>query len=226
MAYKTQSSSVSEPVNPYRISKDSVKLSHFKDARLYDADIHEEGWEVPKSEAKREQKRWLRSVRRKPGMELFRIPTQEIIEEVQNDNGGVDLIRRLVPKHSKQANGEEIKNDDGTITIYKRLEQKSTTQPQKKIHAKPKFGNKKFTAQHDDSDDHVVKMFTFNMGREIAQCRNALNLTQAQLAQKINVDVAMIRNIELGDLISFNSEDPMVRALAKALGKDHISYQA
>ena len=68
-------------------------------------------------------------------------------------------------------------------------------------------------------------MFTDKMGKEISRIRNNLGITQVDLGKKINVDAGTIRDIELGGLITFNSEDVMVKSLAKALGLPSIKYQ-
>lgn len=76
-----------------------------------------------------------------------------------------------------------------------------------------------------DDENFRAKFFTEKMGRDIRNLRNSLQLTQADLAKKINVSTNVIKNIEHGGLITFHPEDLMVKSLAKALGVTSIKYQ-
>ncbi len=75
-----------------------------------------------------------------------------------------------------------------------------------------------------DDVDFRPKMFTEKMGRQLAQKRNELGLTQAELGKKINVTANMIRNIELGGLISYNPADVLVKNLIKTLELGSLEY--
>lgn len=191
--------------NPYRMNRRDVRISHFKDARIYDSDINEPGWQIPTWVARKKYRQWLRSIRKIPGWEGFRRAPREIIQIIEDEEGNTYVIRKLVPY---KVYGPATHHKEAGKNSNKRL------MPQSKDKG----------VRYDD-ENFRPKMFTEKMGREISQLRTSLDLTQAELGKKINVDANMIRNIELGGLITFNSEDMMVKNLAKALGIPSIKYR-
>lgn len=195
--------------NPYRMNRNDVKITDFYDARIYDPQA-EEGFTVPRYYAKKMYYAWLNNVRKNPGWEGFRRPPILVTEEVEKEDGSTYVIRKWISWSELNHTNEKIMKFDAA----KNKNVPHKLEPQSRIRG-AKLGDEHFKA----------KMFTGVMGKNIAQLRNSLNMTQADLAKKINVDTPMIRDIELGDKITFNSEDIMVKNLAKALGIKSISYQ-
>jgi len=195
--------------NPYEMDRHLVRACHFYDARIYEPDI-EAGFIVQRWYAKRMYKRWLRSIRKIPGWEGFRRPPVMMTEEVERNDGSTFVIRKWVPWSKANASTETILRHDAN----KNRNVPHRLAPQSRVKG-AQFGDENFRA----------KLFTGAMGKHISQLRNSLDMTQLDLAKKINVDVAMVRNIELGGLITFNSEDVLVKNLAKVLGVMTIQYQ-
>ena len=191
--------------NPYSMPRRQVQAEHFADARLYDQSITEPGWEVPYARAKQEYNKWLNRVRRQPGWEKFRVPPREPREPRPDHTEGqvvtVTVVDRTVPT------GRYVAPTHSNMSTQKQ------TVAQSKV---------KGATIEDDA--YRARVFTERMGKEIAQTRTALNLTQAQLAKQINVDANMIRQIELGGSVPFNPEDLLTRSLAHALKLTHIAY--
>ncbi|QGR54116.1 helix-turn-helix family protein [Moumouvirus maliensis] len=194
-------------LDPYKMNPHDVRIHHFKDARLFDSSIknNDASWQVQDCYARKKYNQWLKAVRRQQGWEGFRRPLVEIMQEVEDEYGNIVVFRKKVPYKSTQPR---------TVVARDSSRNKSTYLPQSKE-----------KGVNVDDTNFRPRMFTEKMGREISNLRNKLGLTQADLAKKINIDVNMIRNIEMGGLISFNSQDPMVRLLAKELGVPSIKYQ-
>uniref|UniRef100_A0A6C0LU26 HTH cro/C1-type domain-containing protein n=1 Tax=viral metagenome TaxID=1070528 RepID=A0A6C0LU26_9ZZZZ len=76
-----------------------------------------------------------------------------------------------------------------------------------------------------NDEESKPKFFTKKMGKQIIQFRNQLNLTQTELAKKIDVDPTIIRDIELGDIVIYNNNNPFIKRLAWILGLSSIRYQ-
>lgn len=188
-------------MDPYRMNARDVTRRHFRDARLYDQDINEIGWEVQRWFARKKYNEWLRSVRRRDGWRDFRRPIIVYTDDDYDD----DTYR--------------FRN---TSTRIPSTIQRKNYQPNRRAH---NLALSRVRGARPDDEDYRAKMFTTKMGREISKIRSEKGLTQVQLAQKINVDSNMIRNIELGGLITFNPDDPMVRTLARELGLSYIKYQ-
>jgi DNA-binding XRE family transcriptional regulator len=197
-----------EYINPYNMNRHYVQICHFEDARFYDPDLDEAGWKVPHRKARREYRKWLLLVRRIPGWENFRRPFREIDEEIIDDDGNICIIRKLVPVRN-------CRNE----TIHRQILSKN---PNRRGRLLPQSRDKGIKVT---DENFRPRMFTEKMAKEISQIRNNINLTQVDLARKINVDAQIIRNIELGGLVTFNSEDIMVKELAKVLGIPSIKYQ-
>jgi len=195
--------------DPYKMDPYDVKMEDFRDARLYDSSIREAGWEVPRAFAIQKYKEWLRTVRSWQGMQNFRRTFKEVLQETQDDEGNVIIIKKYIP--IKQNNF--IPNQTNK-TVKNVVFNKNVTI------AQSKDKGVKIT-----DEDFRPRLFTDKMGMEIAELRNKAGLTQAELAMKINVTANMIRNIELGGLIPYNPQDIMVKSLAKVLGVPSIKYQ-
>lgn len=198
--------------DPYDMDRHDVRAKYFNDARLYDDNINGSGWKIDNQSARTKYRQWLANVRREPGWEGFHRPPREVIEEVEGDDGKSYTIRKIVPY---RVPGVPYR---APYTIGNRRE----TSKNRKT---PMLPQSKVKGATIDDENFRAKMFTLTMGKEIAQLRNHLGLTQVELAKKINVDAPTIRNIELGGLVTFNSEDKMVKELARALNVPSIKYQ-
>lgn len=221
-------------INPYMMNHSQVRLGHFCDARLYDSDITEPGWSIPKRIAKQKYQKWINSVRKNPGWENFRRKFCPILEEEEGIDQEGNIYTTMVRKHipmNKLTDDEVWKRFNGDVIVRKlpviekktiELMSRKDLTRNKKSHVLPQSRDKGI----DISDeDFRPKMFTEKMGREISQIRTKLGLTQSDLGKKINVESNTIKNIEIGGIVTFNPEDAMVRALARALDVPSIKYQ-
>lgn len=198
-----------ELVDPNQIDRHCVTLKHFYDARLYDEDIVEDGWAVGKHWAKSNYRKWICQIRQEKGWYGFHRPPYEHPEEYEDDQGRRFLVRKIIPYNLPGLPHKEPYYSE----IYREIKGKNRNQ------IKPRV--KRLTL---DDEDYRAKIYTGKMGQEIARLRNSLDLTQAQLAMKINVDTATIRNIELGGYVTFNPQDVLTRELARALNVPSIKY--
>lgn len=190
--------------NPYRMNPFEVLKADFREARLYDDDIVEPGWRVQPYVANRKYRKWLHDARQQPGMRGLRrsfIPHDDEADENGNQRTATKNVS-FVTRPQSISQSLPRGNRNGRLLPQSRVKG-----------AKP------------GDDDFKAKMFTVTMGQEIATLRTAKKMTQADLAKKLNVDAPMIRNIEKGGLITFNSEDVMVKEMAKVLGVLSIKYQ-
>ena len=181
-------------IDPYKLPRNIVTVDHFLDARLYDDKLEGSGWTVPRSRAKAAYDKWLRYVRSKNGWEDFRRPLRNVVEEIEEEDGSITYNVIQVPHSSKLPNVVRRSN-------------KFSQQPTQK-----------------EQDDTKPRIFTPNMGKEISRRRLSQGMTQFDLAKKINVDVSVIRDIELGGIIQYQLSDPMVKKLANAIGLSSIKY--
>lgn len=188
--------------NPYKMPRNAVRIRHFRNARVYDGDA-EKGFEVQRWFARKMYNAWLREVRKNPDWKNFRRNRRPVYVE-EEDEAGV-VFKRMTP----HATGEVFAKKDGN---------KNPTRSTATAQSKDKGVSVEDT-------DFRPRMFTEKMGREIAQLRNNMSLTQADLAKMINVYAGTIRDIEAGGLVAFNPEDVVVKSLAKALGVASIKYQ-
>lgn len=203
-----------ELVDPYKLDRVDVKAKYFNDARLYDDDITESGWKINNKQSRSKYRNWLSNVRSDPEWSGFRRAPIEITEEIHTDDGKTFTVKKTVPYRIPGTVYTAPSGSHTTNNTNNSRNKRNTLLPQSRVKG----------ANFDD-EDFRAKMFTSTMGKRIAQLRNGLGLNQSDLAKKINVDVATIRNIELGGLIGFNSEDKMVKELAKALEVASIKYQ-
>ena len=197
-------------LNPYKMNPFEVRKADFREARLYDDEISEPGWSVQAYFANKKYRRWLYKTRQQPGMKgLRRTFVAHYDESDENDANGANEAQSI-PIISKPQTSQTY------FQPYSRPSSRNHNQrllPQSRVKgAKP------------GDDDFKAKMFTSKMGTIIGALRQQKNITQVDLALKLNVDAAMIRNIEKGGLITFNSEDVMVKEMAKVLGVPSIKY--
>lgn len=215
--------------DPLKMDPNRVNCSYFRDARLYDSDTCF-GFQVQHGVAKHNYERFKREVRKRPGWAGYRRPPKVVYEEVEDLDEFDDPIseRYVVRKvifpsvpglRTPPPIIEVVRHVPHWVNVIRLPPPKKSTTKNPIIHTRVhgKYGN-------EDDIDHP-RMFTLKMGKEVARLRTGLGLTQAQLASKINVDANYIRNVELGDILSFNSEDVVVKKLASALGVPSIKYQ-
>ena len=220
-------------VNPYKMNPYDVKPWHFRDARLYDKQIKESGWEIQRSHANKKYRQWVCKIRKFPEMRNFhRLMTEIVVNEpyyyYDNNSELVEDTRPVIKVISmtNYLKGEEesVKRGyavpTGTVVFKKETNN---------IHVVPKeitdVAQSVEKGVKIDDPNYIPKMFTETMGRYISQTRNSLGLTQAQVAKKINVDSNTIKNIEKGGLVSFNAGSDLVKNLSRVLNLPTINYQ-
>ena len=171
-----------------------IHMQDFTDARIYDKEA-EPGYQIPRHCAKKHYRAWLKGARQNHGWENFRVGYK--------------------PKPFSM-------QDRDTMVFH------ANTTDKAEAVVVPKTSNTGILSQQPgmkiDDEDFRAKKFTARMGQEIARRRVDLDLTQAELAKKINVETGIIRDIERGDIIFFNPSDTMVLSLAKALSMPSIKY--
>lgn len=187
-------------VDPYYINIHSVKPFHFRDARIYDPEIKESGWQISARSAQKKYRNWLTNVRSRDGFYLFRRIIYEPRDISTNDNDSV-----VFRSHN---------NNNNMMAVMRNTSPNS----HKTILSSRNYG------MLPDDNEFIPKMFTEKMGREISSLRNQKNMTQTELARILNIDSGIIRNIELGGMVHFNPNDAMVISLARALGVASIKY--
>lgn len=232
--------SYDEFVDPYDMYRHDVKAAHFKDARIYDNDLVGSDWQVPKHMARTNYKKWLARVRHEPEWVGFHRSPREVMEEFEGEDGKWYTVKKVIPyivpglpfvPAYNVGRPREI-TAKGRANRANHLKQSGSTNPSTETVNHQTSSNKsgpllpqsRVKGARIDDEEFRAKMFTMTMGKEISKQRNALGMTQAELAKAINVDAATIRNIELGGLITFNSEDKMVKELARALNLPSIKY--
>jgi DNA-binding XRE family transcriptional regulator len=207
-------------LDPYKMNPHLVHISHFQSAFLYDPEA-EPGFKVSRSVAKQKYNQYKQRIRSKEGWKNYRKPPHIIYEEVKEGNR-IGIIKRTV-----------YMKVPGSLLPEFTIEKVLTVPRGAAFIRLPKEDLKKDyqieaeatnPLEADDKTSVAPKMFTLHMGREIARLRNELHLTQAELAMIVNVDANYIKNVEIGDLITFNPEDVIVRKLARALGIFAIKY--
>lgn len=206
--------------DPYKMNPHLVHISHFQPAFLYDPEA-EPGFKVLRYVAKQKYNQYKQRIRSKEGWKNYRKPPHIIYEEVKERNR-IGIIKRtiylkvpgsLLPEFTI----EKVLSVPKGATFIKLPKE----DPKKDLLIEAEVTN---PLEADDKTSVAPKMFTLHMGREISRLRNELHLTQTELAMIINVDTNYIKNVEIGDLITFNPEDVIVRKLARALGITVIKY--
>jgi DNA-binding XRE family transcriptional regulator len=211
--------------NPYNMDWNKVKVAHFKSARHNDPE-EEKGFVYQKSQARRYYRRWLKTVRQQEGWADFR---REENTPSYNPLANSTIIPGRYVKNPET--GEWVLRTELNQIMTKLHDQKRNQYNQNRKMNRSSNSNAKFLPQSTvkgvsiDDDEFRPKLFTHRMGQQISQIRHSLKMTQSELAKKINVEANVIRNIELGGLITFNSEDSMVINLAKALELPSIRYE-
>jgi DNA-binding XRE family transcriptional regulator len=187
--------------NPYEMSRRDVAIKHFRDARIYDEQA-QEGFQVTSHFAKQKYHEWLRNIRKQRGWENFRrqYRISFVYKEIVDEDGNVSHQLVRADSIQKKANAGTNKNRTGT--------------PQSAL-----------KGVKIDDEEFKAKMWTPAMGKEVARLRSSLEMTQADLAKKINVEPGIVRDIEQGGIVLYNPNDQMTRLLCKALNVSSIKYQ-
>ncbi|BCS83361.1 putative HTH-type transcriptional regulator [Cotonvirus japonicus] len=198
-------------VSPYSRDPNNVRLADFTDARIYDHQLREKtslgsGWQIQRSTARKRYSKWLRTVRRKQGWENFRRAPIEVVQHVEDEYGNVYVIRKKINFNKRLPTETVLRKNAGKNRYTGNVQSKDK-------------------GVSVDDQDFRPRMFTPKMGREISALRNKLGLNQAELGTKLNIDANTVKSIETGNLVSFNSEDPLVRNMARILGVPSIRYQ-
>lgn len=207
-------------INPYSMSKHSVRTRHFRDARLYDSQIMDphfaracnldagtdlkqwrSEWKVQRTHANRKYREWVLTIRSRDGFHNFR-RERPIVDQEYIDTSAI-TFNKLDADNAAQLIANAFTNRSHNLSLAQSKEK----------------------GINPDDQDFVPRVFTQKMGKDIAQIRSSLNLTQAQLGNLINVDAITIKNVESGGVIPFNPNSVTTKKLAKALGLATIIYQ-
>jgi len=207
-------------LNPYNTHPSKVKMNNFLDARLYPyAQDAEAGYQVPKYVAKKEYQLWLKAVRNVEGWERFRRekPSYEKIDmSVTYIGYGIGT---LYDEH-----GRPLLTDEERLARIQRIEQAQAYRKQMLQNRAHRIAQGKERGVRADDEDYRPRTFTRKMGARIAEGRMGLKLKQDEFAKKANIDLGTLRAIERGDH-PFNSEDGVVKSIAKVLGWAGIRYE-
>lgn len=213
---------ISPVVDPYTMNKNLVKTVDFRDARLYDEDAPY-GFVVQRWYAKKRYTEWLYNMRKQGGMANFKrnytmVPVEQGNKIIYVKQVIVDRVADRPCDFISQTLPTDI------VKIY------DVTNPTTR-YLEPGLPNRKELPQSksgrmDIEDDNFrARTYTKKMGKMISRTRQKLGMTQLQLAEKINANVNLIRDIELGGIVMFNSEGLLAKSLAKALDLKSIKYQ-
>lgn len=175
----------------------NINIADFKDARLYDSQIKEDGWEVPRHVSRKKYFDWLCKIRQEPGWESFRRPLTIVTETFCDDDGNERKINKFVSFNGKTG----------------------------KIINEASHYNREAVISDQYQNESVNVYYTEKMGKHISTLRNILGLTQAELAKKIDVDAKIIKKIESGNGVIYNPEDKTYKLLCSALQVSSIKYQ-
>lgn len=182
--------------NPYEINRHNVKMGDFRDARSYDSNI-DDGWQIQKGQARGKYKNWVKSVRQLPDWQDFKRDPREVTYEDRDEDGNIVETRvRVFPRVPCR---EDI--PDQVIS------QKTYTPTSKKWKKDP-------TAVEPEI---VEELFTLKMGKRIAEARSRKGMKQVELARKLNVNVTVVKEIEIGDKVTFSRSSELVVNLERIL---------
>lgn len=175
-----------------------VKIEDFRDGRLGDKDVTDD-FQIPREHAKKQYRQWLLSLRKNRNWRNFRRnePPQSIAFQLEKNRQVSESQRYRTQQPSQSISTPRELNARQQRALSKNVE----------------------------SDEFKLRVFTHPMGFQVFQLRNKLGLSQADLAMKLNVSCAVIRDIERNKNVPFNPEDPMVKKLAQILGVPSITYQ-
>jgi DNA-binding XRE family transcriptional regulator len=183
-----------------RVHPTQIKIRHFRnDLSVRDLEYMFQSWY-----AKKMYTEWLKDIRSMNGWENFRRrreppafsePATYVGTNVGKtiDNRG----RKLPPK------------PEGTETVSSNVLNTSAGK-------RSAIATSKERGVSADDDQYIPEMFTPSMGKQIMAARSQKLLTQRDLANKLNLNVSIIMNIEKGNY-PFNKSDPVVRQLEKEL---------
>lgn len=190
--------------SPFEMNPYDVNVCDFVDGRVYDPE-NGEGWRIQYWEAKKQYRQWLKEVRKRKGYKDFRRNVRPTYMQIEDDDGNVYVVQKFIQNQSPKSLPDIVRkpNSSAPHVLLPQSRDKGI-----------RIGDEEFRP----------KMFTEKMGKMVHQLRNSLGLSQTDLAKKINVNANLIRDIEKGGLITFNSEDIMVKSLAKSLNVPSIQY--
>jgi DNA-binding XRE family transcriptional regulator len=203
------------------VDLESITSRYFANARMYDeqlnlkqfnresdANTYVGDWEVQPCVSRKNYRNWLYEMRSKPGMQNFR---RDLTPEYEPEILGGPVVVIEV-KHKTNP-------DDGKIIIERtsylrgrggrRLDHAQSTERGVKI----------------DDPDYKPRMVTAKLGAYIRRMREGANLTQKELAEKIDAPTDILRNMELGGVVTYNPEDPILKRMAKFFDVPSIRYQ-
>ena len=83
-------------LDPRSSRPEDVHPSHFKEARLYDNQIREDGWQVDRSFARKNYRSWLNNIRQHKKYNNFRRQYIDIYVDVELENGEFITVKRSV----------------------------------------------------------------------------------------------------------------------------------
>ena len=186
--------------DPYFMNIHEVTPDLFCEARIYDPEIKECGWQISRKSAHKKYRNWLHNIRCCEGCHMFR----KVIYETR------DISR----------------NDDDVIVFKGSASNLAMTfrKPLSGANSYKSVASSKDHGVRADDNNYRPKMFTEKMGREISILRNNKKMTQSELANALNVETGVIKNIESGNLVAFNPDDGLVRSLARVLNIASIKY--
>lgn len=208
--------------NPYYANPINVKLSDFRDAKLYSESDNNDGFRVQHRKAKKEYGKWIRNQRRTDGWDNFRV-NKDDIPSYSEDPNPIRIIPPEVRERMAAVYAEsQAKEAEKAVTMQAGLTA-ATGSGLNKQGRLVAVSNSRSKSIYDD--DFEAKMYTFKMGQKISQRRVELNLTQEQLAFKVGVDAKTISNVERGNLVAYNPADILTRSLARELGWNGIKYE-
>lgn len=181
--------------NQNNISPYDIHINSFTNGDLSSDD----DFEIQSWARKKNYNKWLHNVRKMKGWENFKRCKSP---EPNNFDPSVLIL------------GEKPKDVDSVILV------KSNKNTQKKN----LVAGSKVRGQKYDDPEYIPRMVTHKMGSEISRARQRLNISQIDLAKRLNVNVNYIRDIELGNLVTFNSRDPVFIQMARELNLTPIQY--
>jgi hypothetical protein len=221
------------PIDPYRMNPYNVRTCHFENALLYDQELVSSGlatkncteWKISKQASRKKYREWL-AYQRSFDTSFRRFPVL-LVEEVLDNEGNTYRTKEIV-QCNNIPEGAVRQYNNGNVYYLLELPDMIVTpnnsEPQK-IFGKTgiNIACSKIKGASPDSDGYVPKMFTAKMGRKILQARNYQKLTQQQVADKLNMNVGIVRDIELGDILSFNEE--VCKKLRNILQMESLKYE-
>lgn len=194
-------------VNPWEKEPQFVKPEHFKEARLYDSDIIESGWEVPRHFARKMYRRWLSNVRSREEYTNFRRQFIDIMVPINNGQNEPIKVFLTVPNNEemikKIVNEVLLEHGQPTLEEIERMEQQEQFEK--------------------NMEQNKIKFYTPRMGSIIMNKRIETRLTQKDLAKLLNIELSVVRDIERGNIVPFLN-DRVKSSLEKYFGSETLKY--